>query len=103
MTSQIIPVPHVAASIPSIPPSPRPAGALDDGDVAVTATFRPCSPLGSTEVVTSLDPLDDAAVLTLLDATITRLTVYRAAYQQAMHEDAATVPPLPLPVPWYAW
>jgi len=31
MTSQIIPATHVAASIPSIPPYPRPAGALDDG------------------------------------------------------------------------
>jgi len=101
MTTHAIPVTHVAASIPSIPP--RPAIALYDGDVSVTATFRPCSPIGSTEVVTSLDPLDDAAVLTLLDATITRLTVYRTAYQQAMTEDTATVPPLPLPAPWYAW
>ena len=81
----------------------RPAVTRDSGDVSVTATFCPCSPIGSTEVVTSLDPLDDAAMLTLLDATITRLTVYRAAYQQAMTEDTATVPPLPLPVPWYAW
>jgi len=92
---------QATVSIPSI--APRPAVTRDGGDVSVTATFRPCSPIGSTEVVTSLDPLDDAAVLTLLDATITRLTVYRDAYQQAMTEDTATVPPLPLPVPWYAW
>ncbi len=92
---------QATVSIPSI--APRSCVARDDEDVSVTATFRPCSPIGSTEVVTSLDPLDDAAMLTLLDATITRLTVYRAAYQQAMTEDTATVPPLPLPVPWYAW
>jgi len=92
---------QATVSIPSI--APHSCVARDDGDVSVTATFRPRDPIGSTEVVTSLDPLDDAAVLTLLDATITRLTVYRAAYQQAMKEDAATVPPLPLPVPWYAW
>jgi len=92
---------QATVSIPSI--APRSCVTLDDEDVSVTATFRPCSPIGSTEVVTSLDPLDDAAMLTLLDATITRLTVYRAAYQQAMTEDTATVPPLPLPVPWYAW
>jgi len=104
MTTQAIPATHVAASIPSIPL--RSSVALDDGDVSVTAIFRPCSPIGSTEVSTSLDPVDDAALLTLLDVTITRLTAYRAAYQQAMTEDAAPAParaPLPLPVPWYAW
>ena len=103
MTSQAIPVIHIAASIPSIPP--RPAVALDDGDVSVTVTFRPCSPIGSTEVVTSPDPLDETGLLTLLDATMTRLTVFRDAFRQAMSEDAATVPPppLPLPTPWYAW
>jgi len=111
MTSQIMPAPHVAASIPSIPP--RTAVALDDGDVSVTATFRPLDPIGSTEVSTSLDPVDDAALLTLLDVTITRLTAYRAAYQQAMtendqpamDEDAAPVLPplLSLLVPWHAW
>jgi hypothetical protein len=106
MTSQIIPATHVAASIPSIPPYPRPAGALDDGDVSVTTTFRPCSPIGSTEVVTSLDALDDTALLALLDVTISRLTAYRAAYQHAMTEDTAPAPvraPRPLPVPWHAW
>ncbi len=106
MTSQIIPATHVAASIPSIPPCPRPAGALDDGDVSVTTTFRPCSPIGSTEVITSLDALDDAALLTLLDVTISRLTAYRAAYQHALDEDAAPAPapaPRPLPVPWHVW
>jgi len=112
MTPQAMPAPHVAASIPSI--LPRPAVTLDDGDVSVTVTFRPCSPIGSTEVVTSLDTLDDTALLNLLDATIARLTVYRDAYRQAMtgndqpvmDEDADPLPvraPLPLPVPWYAW
>ncbi len=46
---------QATVSIPSI--APRSCVALDDGDVSVTATFRPCSPIGSTEVVTSLDPL----------------------------------------------
>jgi len=95
---------QATVSIPSI--SSLPAVARDDSDVSVTATFRPCSPIGSTEVVTSLDDLDDSAVLTLLDATISRLTVYRAAYQQAMDEDATPAParaPRPLPVPWYVW
>jgi len=103
MTTHAIPAPHLAASIPSIPP--RPAVALHHGDVFVTVTFRPCSPIGATEVLTSPDPLDDIGLLTLLDATLTRLTVYRDAFRQAMSEDAATVPPppLPLPVPWYAW
>ncbi len=87
------------------------AAAIAD-DVHMTATFRPSSSIGSTEVTTSLDPLDDTALLDLLDATITRLIAYRTAYQQAMtendqpviEEDAATVPPpLPLPTPWYAW
>jgi len=82
------------------------------GDVHITATFRPRSPIGATEVTTSLAPLDDTALLTLLDSTITRLIAYRDAYQQAMaendqpamEEDTATVPPpLPLPTPWYAW
>ncbi len=112
MTSQIIPALHVVASIPSIPP--RSAVALYDGDVSVTATFCPHDPIGSTEVVASLDLPDDTALLNLLDATITRLIAYRDAYQQAMtandqparEEDADPAPvraPRPLPVPWYAW
>jgi len=104
MTTQAMPAPHVAASIPSIPP--RPASALDDGDVSVTATFRPRDPIGATEVVASLDLPNDTALLNLLDATIARLIAYRDAYQQAMTEDADPAPvraPLPLPVPWYAW
>ena len=104
MTPQAIPAPHVTASISSI--LPRPAVTLDDGDVSVTVTFRPCSPIGSTEVVTSLDGLDDTALLHLVDSAISRLSAYHAAYQHAMTEDAAPAPisaPLPLPVPWYAW
>jgi hypothetical protein len=103
MTPQAIPATPLAASSPSIPP--RPAVALDDGDVSVTVTFRPCSPIGSTEVLTSLDPLDDTGLLALLNATLTRLTLYRDAFRQAMSEDAdpASPPPLPLPTPWYAW
>jgi len=104
MTATARPAIHDAASIPSIPS--RPAVALYDGDMSVTVTFRPCSPIGSTEVVTSPDPLDDTGLLTLLDATMIRLTVYRDAFRQAMSEDADTTappPPLPLPTPWYAW
>jgi hypothetical protein len=104
MTTQAMPAPHVAASIPSIPP--RTAIALDDGDVSITTTFRPHDPIGATEVVASLALPDDAALLTLLDATIARLIAYRDAYQHAMTEDADPAPvraPLPLPVPWYAW
>ncbi len=112
MTTQAIPAPHVAASIPSIPA--RTAIALYDGDVSVTATFTPDAPIGATEVVASIDLPDDAALLNLLDATITRLIAYRDTYRQAMTENdqplrdeaADPVPvraPLPLPVPWYAW
>ncbi len=102
MTVEAMPATHLAASIPSIPPCP--AVALYDGDVFVTVTFRPCSPIGSTEVVTSPDPLDDTGLLTLLDAIMTRLIVYRDAFQQAMTEDTdAALAPLPLPTPWYAW
>ena len=103
MTATARPAIHDAASIPSIPS--RPAVALYDGDMSVTVTFRPCSPIGSTEVVTSPDPLDDTGLLTLLDATITRLTLYRDAFRLARDEDTdpAPPPPLPLPIPWYAW
>ncbi len=104
MTTQAMPAPHIAASIPSIPPCT--AVALYDADVSVTATFRPLDPIGSTEVIASLDFPDATAFLNLLDATIARLTAYRDAYQQAMTEDADPAPvraPLPLPVPWYAW
>jgi len=65
------------------------AVALDDGDVSVTATFRPHDPIGSTQVSTSIDLLDDDALLNLLDATIVRLTAYRDAYQGTRDEDAA--------------
>jgi len=104
MTTQAMPAPHVAASIPSIPP--RPAIALDDGDVSITTTFRPPDPIGVTEVVASLDLPGDAALLTLLDATIARLIAYRDAYRQAMTEDADPTPvraPRPRPVPRDAW
>ena len=89
----------------TLAPAPILPSAARAGDVTVTVTFRPCSPIGSTEVLTSPDPLDDTSLLNLLDSAITRLTVYRDAYQQAMTEDAATVPPppLPLPAPWHAW
>ena len=104
MTTQAIPVTHVAASIPSIPP--RTAVALYDGDISVTTTFRPHDPIGATEVSMSIDLPDDTALLNLLDTTIARLTAYRDAYQQAMTADADPAPvraPRPLPVPWYAW
>jgi len=42
MTTHAMPATPLAASLPSI--SPRPAVALDGGDVFVTVTFRPCSP-----------------------------------------------------------
>ncbi len=105
MTPQAIPVTHIAPSVPSIPPRPRTAIALDDGDVSVTVTFRPTAPIGSTEVVASLDLPDDTTLLNLLDSAIARLIAYRAAYHLARAEDAATasLPPLPLPTPWYAW
>jgi len=104
MTPLAIPAPHAAASIPSIPP--RSAVALYNGDISVTATFRPLDPIGATEVVASLALPDDTALLNIRDATIARLTAYRDAYQQAMTEDTDPAParaPLPLPVPWYAW
>jgi len=106
MTLEAIPATHVAASTPSIPGRPRPAVALSDGDVSVTVTFRPCSPVGSTEVVTSPDPLDDTGLLALLDTTMTRLTVYRDAFRAALDEDTDSAPtraPLPQPTPTYAW
>ncbi len=112
MTAQVIPATHLAASIPSIPP--HSAIALYDGDVSVTATFRPLDPIDATEVVASLDLPDDIGLLNLLNTTITRLIAYRDAYQQAMaandqpvmDADAAPAPlraPLALPVPWHAW
>jgi len=104
MTTQAMPATHVAASIPSI--LPRTAVAFYDGDVSVTATFTPDAPIGSTQVVASIDLPDDTALLNLLDTTIARLTAYRDAYRQAMDEDADPAPirvPRPLPVPWYAW
>ena len=112
MTTHTIPALHLAASIPSIPP--RTAIALDDGDISVTATFRPHDPIGATEVVASLALPDATALLTLLDTTITRLITYRDAYRQAMtendqpgrDEDADPPPhraPLPLSIPWHAW
>ncbi len=87
----------------TLAPAPRslPSADASDGDVSVTVTFRPCSPIGSTEVLTSPDPLDATALLTLLDATIARLAVYRAAYRAALDED--TAPPALLPTPWYGW
>jgi len=78
-----------------------PSADANGGDVSITVTFRPHSPIGSTEVRTSPDPLDDTALLHLLDATIARLTVYRDAYRAARDEDAA--PPALLPTPWYGW
>ncbi len=105
MTTQIIPELHVVASIPSIPP--RPAIALDDGDVSVTATFCPLDPLGATEVSASIALPDDAGLLNLLDTTIARLITYRDAYRQAMADEDVDPAPLRAPLllltPWYAW
>ncbi len=78
-----------------------PSADVNGGDVSITVTFRPSSPIGSTEVLASPDPLDDTALLHLLNATIARLTVYRAAYHAARDED--TAPPALLPTPWYGW
>ncbi len=105
---------QTAASITSIPPRPRTAVALYDDNVSITATFRPGDPIGSTEVVPSLDSLDATAYLNLLDSTIARLIAYRDGYRQAMDMDAdadadadptpVRAPlPLPLPARWYAW
>jgi hypothetical protein len=112
MTVHAIPATYRAASIPSI--APCPALALDDGDVSVTATFRPLDPIDATEVVASIDLPDATVLLTLLATTITRLITYRDAYRQAMtendqpgrDEDADPPPlraPLPLSIPWHAW
>ncbi len=89
----------------TLAPAPRsiPSADASGGDVSVTVTFRPCSPIGSTEVLTSPDPLDDTALLHLLDATIARLTVYRDAYHAALDEDTRPAPPALLPTPWYGW
>ena len=111
MTTQAITAPHIAASIRSI--LPRPAVALDDADVSLTATFRPHDPIAATEVSASLDLPDDTALLNLLDTTIARLIAYRDAYQQAMTandqpvmgDDADPAPvraPRPQPLPRYA-
>ena len=84
----------------TLAPAPSlPSGTLA-GDVSVSVTFTPGDPLPCTEVLTSPAPLDDSGLLTLLDATIARLTVYRAAYQQARDEDAALAS---LPLPWHGW
>jgi hypothetical protein len=104
MTTHAISATHLAASLPSI--APRPALALFDGDVSVTATFHLTDPIGSTEVTTSpafLSEMDDTALLNLLDATITRLTTYRDAFRAALDEDTRPAPPALLPTPWYAW
>ncbi len=69
-------------------------------DVTVHVTFQTSAPLTQTEVVVAPDPVDDACLLQLIDAAISRLIAYRLAYRAAEAEDAA---PTPLPMPWYAW
>jgi len=79
---------------PSVP-------ALDAGDdVTMHVTFRPCDPIGLTEVVIDPEPAEDARVVDLLDVAIGRLTCYRDNYRHAAEEDAR---PVRLPAPWYSW
>ncbi len=75
--------------------------ALDAGDdVTMHVTFRPCDPIGLTEVVIDPEPAEDARVVDLLDAAIGRLTCYRDDYRHTTEEDAW---PVRLPTPWYGW
>lgn len=84
----------LAVATPSI-------GVLDAWrDVTVSVTFKTSDPTALTEVVVDPDPVDNGCFLQALDAAITRLIVYRAAFIDAEAEDAA---PTPLPMPWYAW
>jgi len=69
-------------------------------DVTMHVTFRPCAPIGLTEVVIDPEPAEDACVLDLLDAAIARLTCYRDGYRHATEDDAR---PVRLPTPWYGW
>jgi len=60
-------------------------------DVTIRVIFRPCDPIGLTEVVIDPEPAEDARVLELLDAAIARLTSYRAGYYQAVTGNARPV------------
>ena len=58
-------------------------------DVTFTVIFSPCQPLGATTVILEPDPgADHAGLLTLLEAVIERLVVYRADYADALAADA---------------
>jgi hypothetical protein len=58
-------------------------------DVTLTVIFTPCQPLGVTTVILEPDPgADHTGLLSLLEAAIERLLVYRADYADALAADA---------------
>lgn len=66
--------------------APAPIISRDAIDTAITVTFRPCDPLGLTEVAIDGEP-DGHDMLILLDAAIERLGAYRTDYMEAMAAD----------------
>lgn len=63
-------------------------------EVSITMTFRPVDLLGLTEVVIDPEPLDQQALLELLEQAQQRLHVYCAAYAEAADADGRTPVPL---------
>ena len=72
-------------------------------DVTVHVTFKTVDPHGLTEVVIDPEPRGDGLLLQLVDAAIARLVVYRNAFIDAEDGDTGSLPPTPLPEPWYGW